>query len=124
MSLRTPLSRVRGLGPAKDGLRHWWTQRLTAVALVPLTLWFVVQVVTMTSSGYEDVTAWMAAPSVSVMLLLLIFTVFLFVIVLGFHYWSFGELANHGYVVKLRIDAKLITILLIAAPDDDRIAVV
>ena len=38
-SMRTPLARVRGLGSAKDGVHHWWMQRLTAVALVPLVLW-------------------------------------------------------------------------------------
>ena len=43
-SMRTPLARVRGLGSAKEGVHHWWAQRLTALALVPLTLWFVVSV--------------------------------------------------------------------------------
>ena len=40
MSLRSPLGRVRGLGAAKEGVGHWWAQRLTALALIPLTLWF------------------------------------------------------------------------------------
>ncbi|MBM3539098.1 MAG: succinate dehydrogenase, hydrophobic membrane anchor protein, partial [Alphaproteobacteria bacterium] len=41
VSMRSDLARVRGLGPAHDGVGHWWAQRLTALALVPLTLWFV-----------------------------------------------------------------------------------
>jgi len=41
MSLQTPLARARGLGSAKEGLHHWWMQRVTAVALLPLTLWLV-----------------------------------------------------------------------------------
>ena len=41
MSLRTPLSEAKGLGSAKEGASHWWLQRLTAVALVPLAIWFV-----------------------------------------------------------------------------------
>jgi succinate dehydrogenase / fumarate reductase membrane anchor subunit len=41
MSLRSPLSQARGLGSAKDGVHHWWMQRLTAMALIPLSLWFV-----------------------------------------------------------------------------------
>ena len=42
MSLRSPLGKVRGLGSAKEGVAHWWAQRMTAVALVPLLIWFVV----------------------------------------------------------------------------------
>ncbi|MGR9092003.1 MAG: succinate dehydrogenase, hydrophobic membrane anchor protein, partial [Gammaproteobacteria bacterium] len=45
MRLRTPISEVRGLGSAKDGTKHWWAQRLTAAALVPLMVWFVVAVI-------------------------------------------------------------------------------
>ncbi|MDJ0833445.1 MAG: succinate dehydrogenase, hydrophobic membrane anchor protein, partial [Gammaproteobacteria bacterium] len=40
MSLRTPLSKVKGLGSAKEGASHWWNQRLTAIAMIPLALWF------------------------------------------------------------------------------------
>ena len=42
MSFKTPRSRVIGLGSAKDGVSHWWTQRVTAVALVPLAILFVI----------------------------------------------------------------------------------
>ncbi|MBM4224701.1 MAG: succinate dehydrogenase, hydrophobic membrane anchor protein, partial [Gammaproteobacteria bacterium] len=45
MSLRTPLGKVLGRGSAKQGVAHWWAQRVSAVALVPLTLWFAFQVV-------------------------------------------------------------------------------
>ena len=38
MSLRSPLGKVRGLGSAKEGVAHWWAQRMTAVALVPLLI--------------------------------------------------------------------------------------
>ena len=41
MSLRSPLGKVRGLGSAKNGTHHWWMQKVSAVALVPLTIWFV-----------------------------------------------------------------------------------
>ena len=47
MSLRTPLGRARGLGTAKDGAQHWWHQRLTALALLPLAIWFVVSLITL-----------------------------------------------------------------------------
>ena len=45
MSLKTPLGQVRGLGSARSGTHHWWMQRVTAVALVPLTLWFILSLV-------------------------------------------------------------------------------
>lgn len=41
MNLRHPLARARGLGSAKDGVAHWWRQRLTAIVLIPLTIWFL-----------------------------------------------------------------------------------
>lgn len=72
MSLRHPLARVRGLGSAKDGTHHWWWQRLTAVALVPLTLWFIVAVAGHAGHGYEAVIAWIQSPLVAVLLLALI----------------------------------------------------
>ena len=71
MSMRTPLGRVRGLGSAKEGVHHWWTQRLTAVALIPLTLWFVASLVQLAGADLAHVTAWIAQPVVAVLLMLL-----------------------------------------------------
>jgi succinate dehydrogenase / fumarate reductase membrane anchor subunit len=62
MSLRSPLSRVLGLGSAKDGTAHWWAQRVTAVALVPLTLWFVFSLLTLPDFEYETVRTWLSVP--------------------------------------------------------------
>jgi len=76
MSLRTPLHRVRGLGSAKEGTQHWWAQRLTAIALVPLTVWFIYSLVVMTAMEYAAVTAWMQSPIVSSLLILFIFSLF------------------------------------------------
>ena len=55
MNMRTPISRVRGLGSAKDGTHHWWMQRLTAVALVPLTVWFVISMIRLASADHAAV---------------------------------------------------------------------
>jgi succinate dehydrogenase / fumarate reductase membrane anchor subunit len=44
-ALRTPLGRVRGLGSAKSGTHHWWMQRVTSLALLPLTIWFVLSMI-------------------------------------------------------------------------------
>lgn len=72
IKLRTPLGRVRGLGSAKTGTHHWWAQRLTAVALVPLTLWFVAVIVNLTGGDYATAVMWLRSPLVTTMMVLLI----------------------------------------------------
>lgn len=76
MSLQSNLSRVRGLGSAKNGTHHWWMQRVTAVALVPLALWFAVALIKLTGAGYADAIAWIQSPFNAIMLLLLIIATF------------------------------------------------
>ena len=76
MSFRTPLGRARGLGSAKDGTAHWWAQRITAVALVPLSLWFVVSVIGLVGAEHEAAKAWIGAPVNAVLLVVLIGAVF------------------------------------------------
>jgi len=61
-NLRSPLGRARGLGSAKEGLHHWWLQRLTALALIPLTVWFVASVVGLAGSGYDEFVGWLSEP--------------------------------------------------------------
>jgi succinate dehydrogenase / fumarate reductase membrane anchor subunit len=73
-SLRTPLARVLGDGSAKEGVGHWWTQRITAVALVPLTVWFVVGLLRLPSLEYAAVVAWLAIPWNSAAAVLLVLT--------------------------------------------------
>jgi succinate dehydrogenase / fumarate reductase, membrane anchor subunit len=75
MSLRSPLGRVTGLGSAGEGVGHWWAQRVTAVALIPLTLWFVIAVLGENLSSYEAMRAWVARPSVAIPTILLILCV-------------------------------------------------
>lgn len=72
MSLRTPLGKVRGLGSAKDGTSHFWVQRVTAVALVPLIIWFIYTLLSLVGASYEDARAALAAPGVAVPMLLLL----------------------------------------------------
>ena len=62
MSLRSPLGRVLGMGSARDGTGHWWAQRVTAIALVPLTLWFFLSLLLLPALDYETVRAWLAQP--------------------------------------------------------------
>ncbi len=74
MSLRSPLSRVLGSGSAKEGTDHWWLQRVTAIALVILGLWFLLSVRSLDSYSETSLVNWMADPMNAVMLLLLTFT--------------------------------------------------
>ena len=74
MSLRSPLGKVRGLGSAKSGTHHWWMQKVTAIALIPLTIWFVSSIVQMTQADYEIVINWMNSPVVAILMTLFIIT--------------------------------------------------
>ncbi len=72
MTMRTPLGRVRGLGSAKSGTEHFWQQRLTGVASLPLTIAGVFLVISLTGRSYPAVKQILASPLVSVLLLLFI----------------------------------------------------
>ncbi len=60
--LRSPIARARGLGSAKDGTGHFWAQRLTAIALVPLLVWFVASVIGLSDMEYAEVVTWFQKP--------------------------------------------------------------
>ncbi|MGB0935193.1 MAG: succinate dehydrogenase, hydrophobic membrane anchor protein [Alphaproteobacteria bacterium] len=68
----TKLGRVRGLGSAKDGTHHWWIQRVTAIALIPLTLWFMYSVISGMTSSYETLLFWLQQPWNATLAVLLI----------------------------------------------------
>ncbi len=72
MKLRTPLSKVRGLGSAREGVEHFWTQRLTAVANVILILFLVISLVTHAGADYQTVKAYLSSPMVAIMMILVI----------------------------------------------------
>jgi succinate dehydrogenase / fumarate reductase membrane anchor subunit len=74
--MRSPLGRARGLGSAKAGAAHWWTQRLTSLALVPLTLWFLCAVIRLLGAGRDDVVAWLAGPLPIVLMIALVIATF------------------------------------------------
>ena len=74
MSLRSPIGRVLGLGAAKEGVSHWWSQRVTSVALFLLCLWFVASLLRMPNFSYEVVITWIGMPVNAVLLLLMIAT--------------------------------------------------
>jgi succinate dehydrogenase / fumarate reductase membrane anchor subunit len=72
MSLRSPLGKVLGMGSAKEGVHHWWLQRLTSVALIPLTIWFVVSLLSLPSLEHVTVISWMAQSWTALLLILFI----------------------------------------------------
>jgi succinate dehydrogenase / fumarate reductase, membrane anchor subunit len=74
--MRSPLGRARGLGSARAGAAHWWAQRLTAIALVPLTLWFLCGMVRMIGATRDDIVFWMAGPLPIVLMIALVIATF------------------------------------------------
>ena len=74
MSLNTPLRQVLGLGSAKSGVHHWWLQRLTSIALVPLSIWFVVSLLCLPALDHATVVAWMSQGLTALLLILFVLT--------------------------------------------------
>jgi succinate dehydrogenase / fumarate reductase membrane anchor subunit len=69
---QTPLGRAIGLGSARSGAEHWWTERLTAVALLPLAFWFVGAIVAHTGSDFPTAIAWLRSPLTMILMILLL----------------------------------------------------
>ncbi|HKM62660.1 MAG TPA: succinate dehydrogenase, hydrophobic membrane anchor protein [Acidisphaera sp.] len=74
--MRSQLGRVRGLGSARSGVSHWWSQRWTALVLVPLTLWFIWHVIALLGAPHQAVLDWMYSPLTVVLMLCLIVATF------------------------------------------------
>lgn len=76
MSLKTPLARAKGLGSAKEGVSHWWAQRVTAIALVPLMLWLAFSIAGLVGLSHGEVVDWMSHPVNTALLILALIAVF------------------------------------------------
>ena len=76
MSLRSDLGRVRGLGSAKSGSHHWWHQRLTAIAIIPLALWLVSALLGHMNDSHAELVTWIGSPLVTVLLIAVILSIF------------------------------------------------
>ena len=110
MDRRTPLARVRGLGSAKDGVGHWWAQRLTAIALIPLVVWFAISLVMLSGADYTVVRAWIGSPLVMMLLVL--------TIAVGLHHAQLGMqvviedyVGGDGWKLALIVIVKFIAVL-------------
>ena len=76
IQLRSPLGRVRGAGSAKSGAHHWWMQRVSSIALLPLTIWFIVSLATNAGMSHPEALIWIGTPFNAVLLLALIVLTF------------------------------------------------
>ena len=72
--MKTHLARVRGLGSAKEGSHHWWMQRLTAIALIPLTVWFAISIIGIVGADHAAVVNWFSSPVISIFMILFVST--------------------------------------------------
>jgi len=111
---RSQMARVRGLGSAKEGVQHWWMQRLTAVALVPLSVWWVAGMVAHTGAGHADAAAWIAHPINA--------TLTIVTLAMVFHHGQLGlqvviedYVHSEGAKLALLIAVKLLALLLAVA---------
>jgi succinate dehydrogenase / fumarate reductase membrane anchor subunit len=73
---RSPLGRAIGLGSAKSGFGHWWIERITALALIPLSVWFAASLIAYSGSDYQAFIRWMGSPVTTVLMVLLLITLF------------------------------------------------
>lgn len=102
ITMRSSLGRARGLGSAKSGTAHWWAERATSIALVPLTLWFVWVVLHLAGSSRADVARFVAHSLNATLLLALV--------VITFHHMALGlQVVLEDYIHNER--KRLISIL-------------
>ena len=90
-SRRSHLARVRGLGSAGHGVHHWWVQRLTAMALIPLTIWFSVSLALLSNASHGEMIAWLQMPQNLI-------GVFLVVVVAFYHSYLGLQVVIEDYV--------------------------
>ena len=104
--MRSPLGRAIGFGSAKEGVEHWLAQRITAVALVPLALWFVISLIQLVGADFDTMQDWVGRPLPAILLVLLLIATF-YHAALGLQVviddYVHGELARLGLVILTRL---------------------
>ncbi len=111
MSLRSPLAKARNHGSARDGVHHWWNQRLSAIVLIALTVWLVLAIEVAASGGFAASRAWLALPWNTVFAILFTLS--------AFYHGQLGlQVVIEDYIhtrwleVTLQITVKLLALLL------------
>src|SRR5690348_6243485 len=122
--MRSPVGRAIGLGSAKEGVEHWWIQRVTAIALVPLILWFVIAIIGLVGTDLETMQNWVGRPLPAILLVLLLIATF-YHMSLGLQVvvedYVHAELAKLALVIVIRLFcfafavAGIFAVLMIAA---------
>jgi succinate dehydrogenase / fumarate reductase membrane anchor subunit len=106
--MRTPLGRARGLGSAKSGVEHWWIQRVTAAALIPLTLWFVASLIELAGADYDAFIAWLRAPLTTICMTLLLIALF--------HHMALGlQVVAEDYIHSDRVKIPVVVAIRLAS---------
>ena len=111
--MRSPLGRALGLGSAKEGVEHWWAQRITAITLVPLALWFVMTVIGLAGAEHGLLVDWVSQPLAAVLLILFLVATF-YHSALGLQVVIEDYVANEAARLGLIIAMRLAHILLAA----------
>ena len=108
-NFRTPLKKVKGLGSAKEGTGHFWSQRLTALALVPLVLWLAFSVASLPGMDYVAIREWLSQPFNAIVMILFL--------IAGFHHARLGlQVVIEDYVSShVTRTAAIIAVTFIAA---------
>jgi succinate dehydrogenase / fumarate reductase membrane anchor subunit len=108
-NFRTPLKKVKGLGSAKEGTGHFWSQRLTAIALVPLVLWLAFSVASLPNMDYVAIREWLSQPFNAIVMILFL--------IAGFHHARLGlQVVIEDYVSShVKRTAAIIAVTFIAA---------
>lgn len=106
LRMRSPLGRAIGLGSAQDGVGQWWTQRLTAIALVPLAVWFVIGVIAHLGADLSGFRRWVGEPGTAIAFILLLIATF-YHLALGVQVviedYVHAELLKLGLIAALRL---------------------
>ena len=104
--MKSPLARARGLGSAKEGTDHWFMQRVTAIANLPLMLWLVWSILGLIGASYEEFTSWLAQPLNAILMVLVIASTF-YHAKLGVQVVTEDYIHNEGFKMVKLIGQKL-----------------
>jgi succinate dehydrogenase / fumarate reductase membrane anchor subunit len=103
-AMRSYLGKARGLGSAKDGVGHWWLQRLSALFLIPLVLWFVFSFVNIADGSPQQIASWFSSPFVAIAMLLMLSTMY-------FHAYQGLKVVVEDYIHNERVKISLLVFL-------------
>lgn len=105
--LKTPLARARGLGAAGDGVEHWFMQRVTAIANIPLVIWLVCSIVNLRGADHMQFTIWLAQPINAILMILFLIST-LYHAKLGAQVVTEDYIHNEGLKIVKLIGQKLV----------------